>query len=120
MTSTCRAPRALGCARGGTASLLLGYEGATTLPLDAPPPAFSWSPADVYVFSECERVVCEPGAQCDANVTRRTSFMVVGSFGSLDWKHSSYGTKLQKAVDLRAGGLPLRIVGEDRWASAIG
>jgi hypothetical protein len=118
----------LGALVGGTASLLLGYEGATTLPLDAPPPELSWTPTDVYVFTgrfafgprrDCERVVCERGAQCESNVTRRTSFMVVGPFGSVDWKHSSYGTKIQKAVDLRGGGLPLRIVGEDHWASAI-
>ena len=35
---------------GGTASLVLGYEGATTLPLDAPPPLVCWD-KEVYVFT---------------------------------------------------------------------
>ena len=34
---------------GGTASLLLGYEGATTLPLDDPAPLVCWGPDDVHV-----------------------------------------------------------------------
>jgi hypothetical protein len=35
---------------GGTASLLLEYEGATTLLLDTPPPTLFWSGA-MYVFT---------------------------------------------------------------------
>ena len=113
---------------GGTASLLLGYEGASTLPLDAPPPLISWASDEVYVFTgrfaygprrACELAVVEHGARCEDAITRRTSFMVVGTFGSLDWAHSSYGRKIQRVVDLRASGLPVRIVGEDHWASAL-
>ena len=119
----------LGSLVGGTTSMLLGYEGASTLPLDNPAPLICWGPDEVYVFTgrfafgprrECERQVLERGGRCEANVTRRTSFMVVGTFGSLDWRHSSYGTKIEKAVQLRSTGFPIRIVGEDHWAQAIG
>lgn len=113
---------------GGTASLLLGYEGATTLPLDTPPPLICWGPDEVYVFTgrfaygtraDCQREATQRGSTCERNITRRTSFLVIGTFGSEDWAHSSYGRKIQRAVDLRESGFALRIVGEDHWATAL-
>jgi len=94
---------------GGTASLVLGYEGASTLPLDTPPPLICWGPDEVYVFTgrfaydtrkDCEREVTERGGTCEPNITRRTSFLVIGTFGSRDWVQSSYGRKIQRAAEL--------------------
>jgi len=113
---------------GGRASLLLGYEGATTLPLDDPAPLVCWGPDDVYVFTgrfaygtraDCEREATSRQSTCEKNVTRRTSFLVIGTFGSEDWQHSSFGTKIQKAVKLRESGFAIRIIGEDHWANAL-
>jgi hypothetical protein len=113
---------------GGTSAILLGYEGATTLPLDQPPPLMCYGADEVYVFTgrfaygtrrDCEREVRERGSSCDDNVTRITSFLVVGTFGSRDWAHTSYGRKIQRAVDLRSSGFAIRIVGEDHWATAL-
>jgi hypothetical protein len=118
----------LGDLVGGTASLLLGYEGATTLPLDRPPPLICWGPDEVYVFTgkfaygtraDLQREVASRGSVCEENITRRTSFFVIGTFGSEDWAHTSYGRKIQRAVELKTSGFPLRIVGEDHWASAL-
>jgi NAD-dependent DNA ligase len=112
---------------GGTASILLGYEAATVLPLDTPPPELTWSD-QVYVFTgrfafgtrtQCEREVARRRGVVDSNVTRRTAFLIIGTFGSEDWAHSSYGRKIQRAVELRESGLPIRIVGEDHWAQAL-
>ena len=36
---------------GGMASVVLVFEGATTLPLDEPRPMLTWSPMDVYLFT---------------------------------------------------------------------
>lgn len=113
---------------GGTASLLLGYDGATTLPLDIPPPVISWGPDIVYVFTgkfaygtrrDCEREVIRRGSVCENTVTHRTCFMVIGTFGSEDWAHTSYGRKIERAVQLRQGGVRVKIVGEDHWAGAL-
>lgn len=113
---------------GGTASIILGYEAATTLPLDDPPPLICWGPDDVYVFTgrfaygtrkDCEREATSRRSTVERNVTRRTSFLVVGTFGSEDWAHSSYGRKIQHAVRLRENGFAIRIVGEDHWASSL-
>lgn len=113
---------------GGTASLVLGFEAATTLPLDDPAPLICWGPDEVYVFTgrfaygtraHCEREATERGCSCEANVTRRTSFLVIGTFGSRDWQTSVYGAKILKAVKLRDSGFAIRIVGEDHWADAL-
>jgi NAD-dependent DNA ligase len=112
---------------GGTASLVLGYEGATTLPLDTPPPLVCWH-KEVYVFTgkfaygtrkDCEREVTGRGGLCESNITRNTSFLVIGTFGSRDWAQTSYGRKIQKAADLKLSGFPVRIIGEDHWARAL-
>jgi hypothetical protein len=112
---------------GGSASVLLGYDGATKLPLDTPPPLICW-PDKVYVFTgrfaygtraHCQREVTERGGHAESNVTRRTSFLVIGTFGSRDWVQTSHGRKIQRAVELRESGLALRIVGEDHWANAL-
>ena len=112
---------------GGTASVLLGYDGATTLPLDNPPPLIIWH-EEVYVFtgrfaygtrSNCELEVLSRGGAVESNVTRRTSFLVIGTFGSQDWAHTSYGRKIQRAAELRDSGFPLRLVAEDHWARAL-
>jgi hypothetical protein len=112
---------------GGTASMMLGYEGATSLPLDVPAPLICWE-KETYVFTgrfaygtraDCEREVRTRGGCCESSVTQRTTFFVIGTFGSLDWVHTSYGRKIQKAVKLRTDGFPIRIVGEDHWASAL-
>ena len=113
---------------GGAASILLGYEGATALPLDRPAPLICWGPNEVFVFTgkfafgtraHCEREVLSRGSFCEGNVTRRTSFLVVGTFGSEDWRQTSYGRKIERAVHLRDSGFALRIVGEDHWANAL-
>src|SRR5262249_35241930 len=70
---------------GGLASLRLGYEGATSLPPDNPPPLICWGADEIYVFTgrfaygtraDCEREVTQRGGTCERNVTRRTSFLV--------------------------------------------
>lgn len=113
---------------GGTASLVLGYDGATALPLDKPAPLMCYGPDEVYVFTgrfayaprrECQKEVIERAGVCEDNVTRRTSFLVIGTFGSRDWATSSFGRKIQRAVELRQSGFPIRIVGEDHWASNL-
>lgn len=112
---------------GGAESILLGYGPATTLPLDDPPPLISWRD-EVYVFTgrfaygtrdDCAREVFERGGAVHDNVTAMTSFLVIGTFGSRDWKRSAYGRKIESAVKLRSNGSSIRIVGEDHWERAI-
>lgn len=113
---------------GGTQSLLLGYEGATTLPLDRPAPLICYGADETFVFTgrfafgrraDCEREITSRGSRCESNVTRRTTFLVLGTFGSEDWAHTSFGRKIERAVELRKRGFPVRIVGEDHWTGLL-
>ena len=54
-----------------------------------------------------------------ASVGRKTHYLVVGSIGNDQWRHSSYGLKILKAVELRGKGCPIAIVGEDHWQRAL-
>lgn len=112
---------------GGTAGVILGEDAATELPVDVPCPAFEWS-GSVFVFTgkfafgtraDCQREVARLGAFCDDTITKRTNYLIIGTFGSRDWVHTSFGRKIQKAVDYRSQGQRLSIVAEDHWSAAL-
>ncbi len=77
---------------GGKAGIIAGHNAATSLPLDEPPPIIFF-PNRVFVFtgkfafgprSACEEVTEGAGGISEENVTRRTGYLVVGTFGSRD------------------------------------
>lgn len=112
---------------GGDAGILVGEDAATELPLDLPPPRLVW-PESTFVFTgkfafgtraDCEREVSRLGARCEPNVTKRTRYLIIGTFGSRDWVHTSFGRKILKAVDYRTAGVPLSIVAEEHWSSSV-
>ncbi len=123
----CELSELLSAIVGGTAGIILGEDAATTLPLDAPPPVFRW-PGSTFVFTgkfafgtraDCERYVTKLGGVCNSDVTLRTNYLIIGTFGSRDWVHTSFGRKIEKAVEYRAEGHGLAIVGEDYWVKCI-
>lgn len=112
---------------GGTAGVILGEDAATELPVDSPPPQFAWRDA-VFVFTgkfaygtraDCQHHVAKLGAVCEKDVTMRTQYLVIGTFGSRDWVHTSFGRKIQKAVKYRDAGAPLVIAAEEHWVKCL-
>jgi hypothetical protein len=112
---------------GGKVSVIGGENVATALPLDRPPPPVLFD-GRTFVFTgrlafgprhACEEAVIELGGTCRPNITKRSDYVVIGSFGSRDWAHTSYGRKIQKAVDYRESGCPIAIIAEDHWAAAL-
>jgi len=96
---------------------------ATTLPLDDPAPSVIEFPdrefcvTGRFAFGTRKKVVeaiVERGGSCNDTPRGMTAYVVVGFFASKDWKYSSYGTKIERAVQLRTGG-KLRIVAEEHW-----
>ncbi len=65
------------------------------------------------------RQVQARGGKSGKDVTRETSYLVIGTFGSRDWVHTSFGRKIEKAVEYRTSGYGLHIVAEDHWAAAL-
>lgn len=112
---------------GGNAGIIAGKDAAAELPVDRPQPTISWSGA-IFVFtgkfafgprSACEREAAKLGGVCEGRVSRRTNYLVIGTFGSRDWVHTPFGRKIEKAVEYRAKGIPLAIISEDHWADAL-
>ena len=112
---------------GGTAGIILGEDAATELPLDVPPPALKWA-GSTFVFTgkfaygtraECQRQVTRLGALCGSDITQSTDYLVIGTFGSRDWVHTSFGRKIEKAVLYREAERRLSIVAEDHWVNCV-
>lgn len=103
------------------------YAASNDLPFDRPAPELHWH-GRMFVFTgtmafgprkECQRLVEERGGLIGGSVSKKTDFLIVGSIGNDQWRHSSYGLKIMKAVELRDTGCPIAILGEDDWQRAI-
>lgn len=67
----------------------------------------------------CQAHTERRGGVIASGISKRLTYLVVGGLGSQEWKHGSFGTKIEKAIALREAGAPLRIVHEDAWAAAM-
>jgi len=75
-----------------------------------------------FVFGprpRCESEIEARGGMLSKGVTKKLKYLVVGSLGSEEWKHGSFGTKIEKAIEYKRAGLPVAIVREDYWTSAL-
>ena len=95
----------------------------TDLPFNLPVPELVWD-GRLFVFTgvmafgprkDCQALVEERGGLIGGAVSKKVHYLVVGSVGNEQWRHSTYGTKIMKAVELREAGASIAIVGEDHW-----
>jgi NAD-dependent DNA ligase len=69
-----------------------------------------------YKRSElAERIIKLGGIYKDSNPTKKTDIVVVGSKGSSQWATSAYGTKLEKANELKEAGCEILILSEESF-----
>lgn len=103
------------------------YSSPNPLPLNRPEPEIVCE-GRMFVFTgtmafgprrECERLVKERGADIGSGISKKVHYLVVGSIGNEQWLHSSYGTKILRAVELREQGTPIAIIGEDYWQRVL-
>lgn len=103
-----------------------GVGRSTTLPLDRPPPGLRFAGWE-YVFTGrfacgtrrwCQQAVERLGAATTSDVTLRTNVLVVGTYGSRDWAHSSFGRKIEKALEYRRK-TEIVIVDEAHWSGFL-
>jgi len=112
---------------GNTAPLHGEHSNSTTLPLCRPLPIIDFSGRRFCftgAFASGPRVWCEQqtvqrGGESASNITQRLSYLVIGEIGSRDWAHSTFGRKIQKAVEYRDKGLPINIISEQHWYDAL-
>lgn len=100
---------------------------ATSLPLNDPLPIINWADR-VFMLTgtmaygprrACESLIVERGGMIGAGISKKVHFLIVGSVGSEQWLHSSYGTKIKRAVELRESGVPIAIISEDHWQQTL-
>lgn len=65
--------------------------------------------------ARCERLSMAMGAMPLDNVSRHTDVLVIGTRVTPSWVNESYGRKIMKAVALRDGGAPIKIISERFW-----
>jgi NAD-dependent DNA ligase len=99
---------------------------SSTLPLCSPAPDLGFSGCR-YCFTgtfnfggrkDCETAVERRGATT-GSLTQKTNVLVIGAYATESWKHSSFGTKIIKAVDMREEGLSISIVSEEHWVNHL-
>lgn len=66
----------------------------------------------------CERLLNDKGAMVSRSVSKRVAYVVMGGLGSAEWKHGSFGTKVEHAMRLKASGCGLHIIHEDALMTA--
>ncbi len=99
----------------------------SNLPLTVPAPPVVFTD-QVFVFtgkfdfgprSKCQLEAEKRGARCASVVSGSVSYLVIGQSGNPDWIHSSWGRKIEHAMELREGGSPVKIISEENFVSAL-
>jgi NAD-dependent DNA ligase len=99
---------------------------ATTLPLCHPAPKLTFYD-QIYCFTgsfvfgsrrDCEQAVIDRGANA-GKLNKKTNVLVIGTYASENWKHSSFGNKIISACEYRDRGMPISIVSEEHWTSFL-
>ena len=98
-----------------------------TLPLDDPPPSVVFDDktflfTGTFVFgtrAECHQATRSRGAVVQKSVTRALDYLVIGNYAAVAWKHQSFGTKIEKAMDYRNSRGKPEIITEDHWIAHL-
>ena len=69
--------------------------------------------------SEVCALIESAGGIIDKGVKKATDFVVVGAKGSENWKTGNYGSKIQKAMELKDNGSSIEIVEECEFIPAV-
>jgi len=69
--------------------------------------------------ANCEREILQRGSTAVDNVSAKLEYLVVGSFIEPSWAHTSYGRKIQKAMEYNGKGHGIAIISERQWSDAL-
>lgn len=69
--------------------------------------------------ADCQAAVERLGGISAKGITKKLHYLVIGSVGSEVWKHTSFGTKITKAIAYREAGAPLAIISEEHWVAHL-
>lgn len=69
--------------------------------------------------SRCEFATHLKGGEAVDNVVKTLDYLVIGALASRDWAHTSHGRKIEKALEHKEAGAPVRIVSEEVWGKYV-
>ena len=95
----------------------------TSLPVNKPAPSiifdgnnFLFTGTCVYgTRKECQTAIEQLGGINAKNVTKKLHYLVIGTYVTDSWIHENYGRKIEKAMQYRDEGLPIKIITEEHW-----
>lgn len=100
--------------------------GVTDIPFDDDPSI--WFDGRSFCFTgnflygtraTCERAILDRGSIVRDSISRNLEYLVVGSLIEPSWAHTSYGRKIEKAIDYINKGYGIAIVSERQWTQAL-
>lgn len=99
----------------------------TALPFDVPEPTIEFGDKTFcftgnFVFgarSACIEAIETRGGISAPSITMQVAYLVVGTFGSEEWIHSTFGRKIERAVELRDKYGQPALISEAHWVAAI-
>lgn len=112
---------------GNKALAELPHNFSSKLPLDQPEPvvtitgkSFCFTGKMAYApRNVCEEAVFNLGGSACSRIVTSLDYLVIGLISSRDWKHSSHGTKILKALEYKEKGHPIAIISEDCWVRSL-
>lgn len=75
-----------------------------------------------FVFgtrAACERLTLSAGGSVADAVSKNVDILVIGTLVSPAWHQTSYGRKIERAMQLQEAGHPIEIISEARWVAAL-
>ncbi len=100
----------------------------STLPVCSPAPNIEFSGKN-FLFTgtcafgtrkQCQKAIESLGGSNSNCVTKTLNHLILGTYVTDSWAHESFGRKIEKAIEYRDKGLPLRIVTEEHWLQESG
>jgi len=100
---------------------------STSLPLDSPVPEIrfegrSFCLTGRFVFGstyDCEETIAELGGTISETPLDNTDYLIIGEFCSPEWRHTSFGRSIEKAVELKEAGGSISIISEEQWVESL-
>ncbi|MEY4385640.1 MAG: hypothetical protein RLY20_923 [Verrucomicrobiota bacterium] len=101
---------------------------STSLPLDNPPPAVMFDGKRFHVTGQfafgsrtkvIDAIKNRGGVGLDSSPTRDAHYLVIGVFASQAWATTTFGRKIERAVELRKSGSGIAIISEEHWKTFL-
>lgn len=69
--------------------------------------------------SACERAIEQRQGSVQSRVTIDLDYLVIGTLTSREWAHTSFGRKIEQAMDYKKKGAEIRIINEEQWVQFL-